>query len=224
MKHLAVEQVHALIAAAEGDRNTLLFTLLFQHGMRISEALALTPGHVKRGYLRIRPRKKGKPADEKMDSKTLELWNRVAACKTPNVMLFPVSRQWCSQLFHRYCEAAHIELQPRQGLHSLRHSLGHAMLASGSPLPVIQKALRHRSLSSTSVYLEADSRDVDHWRAKAVTGQVAQPTAPLSFAEIQAEMRRLAALALSMQAQADAQSAPSAASEPDVVSLLASQN
>jgi integrase len=219
MKHLQVEQVAALIEAAEGDRNKLLFTLLFQHGMRISECLALTQSSMQRGgYLRVRAKKKGKHTDEKMDPATVALWDKVAAHLCPNVMLFPFSRQWSDTLFHRYCDKAGIELPPRCGVHSLRHGLGHAMLASGSSLPEIQKALRHRSLQSTSVYLEADAADTDRARAKAIAGAVvprlsihgtvAVP-APMSLAAIQAEMQRLAVLAVQMQtAQAQVEAAP----------------
>lgn len=175
MKHLSPEAIGRLIAAAEGDRNRLLFTLVFQHGMRISEALALTKGSVHRGYLRVKPRKKGKPADERMNPDTLALWNRVNEHKLAHVLVFDgISRQWCSTLFHRACDRAGIQLQPRQGLHSLRHSLGHALLDAGASLPIIQKSLRHRSLSSTSCYLEQDSADVDRWRAKAIVGACAE--------------------------------------------------
>jgi site-specific recombinase XerD len=52
-------------------------------------------------------------------------------------MLFPISRQWASVLFHRACDKAGIQLQLRQGCHSLRHSLAHAMLDSGASLPVV---------------------------------------------------------------------------------------
>ena len=213
MKHLQVEQVAALIEAAEGDRNKLLFTLLFQHGMRISECLALTQSSMQRGgYLRVRAKKKGKHTDEKMDPATVALWNRVAEHLIPGTMLFPFSRQWSDTLFHRYCDKAGIELPPRCGVHSLRHGLGHAMLASGSSLPEIQKALRHRSLQSTSCYLEADAADTDRARAKAIAGAVYVGAAPasavagrltpartMSLAEIQAEIARLAVLALAMQ-------------------------
>ena len=215
MKHLQVEQVAALIEAAEGDRNKLLFTLLFQHGMRISECLALTQSSMQRGgYLRVRAKKKGKHTDEKMDPATVALWNRVAEHLCPNVMLFPFSRQWSDTLFHRYCDKAGIELPPRCGVHSLRHGLGHAMLASGSSLPEIQKALRHRSLQSTSVYLEADAADTDRARAKAIAGAVyvgaapasaaadrLTPAKPMSLADVQAEIARLSALALAMQSE-----------------------
>jgi len=216
MKHLQPDQIEKLIHAAEGDRNRLLFTLLFQHGMRISECLALTQGSMQRGgYLRVRAKKRGKHTDEKMDPATVALWNRVAEHLIPGTMLFPFSRQWSDTLFHRYCDKAGIELPPRCGVHSLRHGLGHAMLASGSSLPEIQKALRHRSLTSTSCYLTADAADVDRARAKAIAGTVlhlhgtvAVPP-PMSLAAIQAEMKRLAALAVQMQtAQAQVEAAP----------------
>lgn len=209
MKHLQVEQVAALIEAAVGDRNKLLFTLLFEHGLRISEALALTKGSMQRGgYLRVRARKKGKHSDEQVNPATVALWNAVTQNKLPGTLVFDgITRQWCSVLYHRACDAAQIALRPRQGLHSLRHSLGHAMLDSGAPLPCIQRALRHRSLSSTSVYLEADASAVDGWRSKAtqgvpvlhVHGTVELP-APLSLAAIKMEIERLSNLARAMQA------------------------
>jgi integrase len=220
MKHLLPEQVQRLIGAADGDRNKLLFTLLFEHGMRISECLALVKGSMQRGgYLRVKARKKGRHTDEKMNQQTIALWERVTEHLCPNVMLFPFSRQWASELFHAACDKARIELQPRQGVHSLRHSLGHAMLDGGAPLPCIQKALRHRSLSSTSVYLEADASAVDVWRSKAtaaptvlhVHGTVAVP--PMSLAAIRDEIARLSALALSMQQSAPE---PTAGTEPEI--------
>ena len=232
MKHLQVEQVGALIEAADTDRNKLLFKLLFEHGLRISECLALVKGSMQRGgYLRVRARKKGKHTDEKMNPATLALWNKVTEHLCPNVMLFPFSRQWSDTLFHRYCDKAGIELQPRMGVHSLRHGLGHAMLDSGASLPEIQRALRHRSLSSTSVYLEADAADTDQARAKAIVGTVAPesillhvhgtvaPPVP-SLAAIQAEIQRLTNLALALQAAQDtSKPVPVAACVTDVASL-----
>ena len=49
MKHLLPDQVQRLIEAVDGERNKLLFTMLFEHGLRISEALALTKSSVQRG-------------------------------------------------------------------------------------------------------------------------------------------------------------------------------
>jgi site-specific recombinase XerD len=196
MKHLSPEQVGALIKAAESDRDRLMLTVIYQHGLRVSECLALTRGHVVRGYLQLKPKKKGKRADERLDPATAELWAKVTAHILPRTLVFAISRQWASTIFHRCAQRAHIELQLRQGIHSLRHSLAHHLLDAGAPLPVVQKSLRHRSIGSTGVYLEADGRDVDKWRARALAGA---PAKPLSLSAIQAEMQRLAAIALSMQ-------------------------
>ena len=208
MKHLSAEAVNALLAAADSDRNRLFLAVIYQHGLRVSEALALTKGSVHRGYLRVKPRKKGKPADERMNPDTLTLWDKVTQHLCPGTLVFPFSRQWGSQIFHRAATKAGLELQLRQGVHSLRHSLAHHMLDAGASLPVVQKALRHRSISSTGTYLEADGRDVDKWRAEAITTQAAQPAPTVSLAEIQAEIERLSKLALSLQSDHGPQPAP----------------
>jgi len=205
VKHLTKEQVGTLIAATDGDRNKLLLSLCYEHGLRISECLSITTSHVRRGYLSIKGKKKGKRADERLSPATLELFEKVSANKCPNVLLFPFSRQWASTLFHRACDKAGITLQLRQGIHSLRHSLGHHLLDAGANLAVIQKALRHRSIGSTGVYLEADGRDVDVWRSKAVTGTVAAPSAPLTVAQVRAEIERLSKVAADMQDEIEAQ-------------------
>jgi len=184
VKHLSPEQVRDLIAATCGDRNKLLLTLTYEHGLRISEALSITKSHVRRGYLSIKGKKKGKRADEKLSPATLALFERVSANKCPNVLLFPFSRQWASALFHRACDKAGITLQLRQGIHTLRHSCAHHLLDAGASLPVVQKALRHQSLSSTGVYLEQDSCDVDRWRLRALHGSQPSPvTAPAPDAD-----------------------------------------
>jgi len=203
MKHLSPEAVGRLIEAADTDRNRLLFRLLYEHGLRISECLSLTRAHVRRGYLQIKGRKKGKRADEKMNLATLALFESVTKNLLPNTLIFPFSRQWASTLFHRACDKAGITLQLRQGVHSLRHSLAHHLLDAGAPLPVVQKSLRHRSIGSTGVYLEADGASVDSWRARAIAGQAVQSVAPASLAEIQAEIGRLSKVAALMQGEAD---------------------
>jgi hypothetical protein len=84
-------------------------------------------------------------------------------------------------------------------VHSLRHSLGHHLLDAGASLPIVQKALRHRSLSSTGVYLEQDAKDVDAWRAKAVVGGTYAAVPATSAAEVRGEMQRLKSRCLRIQ-------------------------
>jgi len=72
-------------------------------------------------------------------------------------------------------------------------------------LPEIQRALRHRSLSSTSCYLVADANDVDRARAKAIGGacEAVAQAAPLTLEDVQGEMQRLARLAATTQAEGE---------------------
>lgn len=94
----------------------------------------------------------------------------MTATLAPSTRIFPFRRQWASEIFHAAATKAEIELAPRQGIHSLRHSIAHHLLDAGAPLPVVQKKLRHRSLGSTGVYLEPDGADVDRWTAKVIGG------------------------------------------------------
>src|ERR1700733_3963159 len=203
VKHLSVEAVGRLIEAADTARNRLFLSICYEHGLRVSEALALARGSVKRGYLQIRAKKGGEGADERVSPITLALWEECTACLLPNTLVFPFSRQWGSSIFHAAAERAGIALQLRQGIHSLRHSLAHHMLDSGAPLPAVQRSLRHKSIGSTGQYLVCDQNDADRWRAKAIYGPAA-PAALPSLADIQVEIARLSKVASSIQAEAEA--------------------
>lgn len=199
MKHLEQSQVQALLRAAETDRNRLFLSVIYQHGLRVSECLALTRGSVKRGFLQIKGKKNGRRADERVNPATLALWEKVTACLLPNTLVFPFSRQWGSEIFHAAAERAGIALQLRCGIHSLRHSCAHHLLDAGAPLPVLQRVLRHKSIGSTGQYLVCDASDADQWRSKAITGTASPSEPPMSLATIRAEITRLSVLALSMQ-------------------------
>jgi hypothetical protein len=107
------------IKAAQTNRDKLLFTLLFEHGLRTSEGPSLTRAHVSRGYLQIRGKKKSRRADEKLNPVTLAPFESVTKTLLPRTLIFPFSRQWNSVPFHRACDKAGITLQLQQGLHSL---------------------------------------------------------------------------------------------------------
>lgn len=216
MKHLSKKQVADLIQAAEGDRDKLLLTMCYQHGLRVSECLSLTRAHVRRGFLMIRGKKKGKRTDERLSPEMLRLFESVTSTLLPHTLIFPFSRQWASAIFHRACERAGIALALRQGIHSLRHSIAHHLLDDGASLPIVQAVLRHRSISSTGVYLLCDSHDVDEWRARAVgtagsqaaaqaiahelpPSAQAQTQPTMTLAGIQEEIARLNRLALTLQ-------------------------
>jgi integrase len=84
MKHLSHDQIDALIAAAESDRDRLLFRLCYEHGLRISECLALTRANAQRDFLTIKAKKRGKRSEERLSAASIRLWASVTETLAPN--------------------------------------------------------------------------------------------------------------------------------------------
>ena len=167
MKHLDHVQVTNLISATTNPRNRLLLTMCYEHGLRISECLALTPRRVHSGFLDTMPLKDGKITSQRLSPATAALWDVVVATLAPDTMIFGFSRQQAGIIFHQAAAKAGIALRLRQGIHTLRHSCAHRLLDLGAPLTVVQRKLGHRNISTTSIYLEADDNTVDGWSSKA---------------------------------------------------------
>jgi len=166
MKHLTLDQVNRVVNSPTNLRDRLLLTLTYGCGMRVSEVIALTPVRVKHGHLLMKPGKGGKMTVQRLAPDTLDMWRVMVQGKGAKELVFGVSRQWAHEVFHEACRAAGVELGPRMGIHTLRHSIAHHMLDAGAPLPVVQRKLGHQSIGTTGMYLTADDEDVNAWSAK----------------------------------------------------------
>src|SRR5208282_4937966 len=83
MKHLTHNQVEQLLGAADSEKTKLLFSLCYEHGLRVSECLALTPIRVKAGFLDTKPLKDGKATSQRLTAATAKLWEdrRSGSCQ-----------------------------------------------------------------------------------------------------------------------------------------------
>jgi site-specific recombinase XerD len=115
--------VYRLPGAPAGDRDALLFLLLFQTGLRISEALSLTVGHLTHqpGALEIM----GKGGKMRLVACPAPLVHRLKAYAFdrglgPDDRLFPIGRKQAWQIIG--AAAAHIGLGKRVYPHLFRHS------------------------------------------------------------------------------------------------------
>jgi integrase/recombinase XerD len=168
----------AVAAAPQPYR--LVFTLLRETGMRVSEALDLRVGDVtlEAGHEALRVRE-GKGGFERVvilgataTPKSLRgLRAHLKALRAANEyeLLFRSRRgtrlsydavhyQWA-----KVCAAAELVDEagkPRYTLHQLRHTRGSELVAQGQPMEIIQRVLGHRDIRSTLGYAELSEAQV----------------------------------------------------------------
>jgi site-specific recombinase XerD len=170
---LATEEVGRILAAIREPRYIAFYALVFDTGLRISEAIQMKAGDVDRarGVIRIHG-KGGRERQVKLGDRAYELlrwyWREV---RIPGKHLEPLSKD--SFLFvnrlgtplNRNGARKALKLAAREaGIskcvtpHILRHSFATYQLESGTDLPVLQAQMGHGSIRSTQVYLHVSTR------------------------------------------------------------------
>jgi integrase/recombinase XerC len=172
-KPLTIEKASAVIEGAAstpdewiGARDTAVLLLLYGSGLRISEALALTPREAPcPGRDVIRVTGKGKkerlvpvlPVTREAIERYMGL---VPFTLQPDLPLFlgakggPLSPRIIQLVIARLREV--LDLPATATPHALRHSFATHLLSAGADLRQIQELLGHASLSTTQVYTEVD--------------------------------------------------------------------
>jgi hypothetical protein len=150
--------------APTGIRNKALVTVMYRAGLRISEALNLMPRDVdaKAGTITIMNGKGGKRRVVGLDPEAfsaLARWidRREQLGINGHARLFctlegqPLLAPYVRQALARLAKRARIDR--RVNPHALRHSFAAEMAREGKPMNLIQQALGHSSLGTTSRYL-----------------------------------------------------------------------
>jgi integrase/recombinase XerC len=155
-------------------RDAAALTLLYACGLRISEALALTPTQVSSSPMVIT----GKGGKQRMvpmvavAAEALDAYQKL--CPFPlakNEPLFrgakggPLSPRILQLLMERMRGA--FNLPDSATPHALRHSFASHLLGNGADLRIIQDLLGHASLSSTQIYTEVNRKHLLEQYAKA---------------------------------------------------------
>lgn len=147
-------------------RDAAVIALLYGAGLRISEALGLTPRAVPEGTDQITVTGKGNK------TRMVPLIAPVAAAIAAYRALCPIALAPDAPLFRgskggplspRIVQQAVERMRGALGLpetatpHALRHSFATHLLARGGEIRAIQELLGHASLSTTQVYTQVDS-------------------------------------------------------------------
>ena len=162
---LSRDEVQRLLDAVREPRYRVALMVAYSAGLRLSEILNLRVEDIDsaRMVLRVRQGKGKKDRYTLLSPVMLERLRAYWKLYRPKTYLFaskrgdrPISES-CLQ---RACTSAAREagLAKGVGVHTLRHCFATHLLESGTPVPVIQRLLGHRSVTTTALYTHVSAQ------------------------------------------------------------------
>jgi site-specific recombinase XerD len=157
---LSQGEVARFLAAVDNLKHRVILTVCYATGLRISEAVRLTPAAIdsQRMVIRVEQGKGRKDRYVMLPPRLLDMLRDYWRRTHPGQWLFPGDRPGqpiCPLTINYTCR----EVGQQCGIgkpvtpHSLRHAFAVHLLEAGTDLRTIQLLLGHRSLSTTSRYL-----------------------------------------------------------------------
>jgi integrase/recombinase XerD len=166
---LTPAEVCRLLAAVRSPKYRALFALLYDTGLRITEALNLKVGDLdrSRGVIHVHGGKGGKDRLVKLGDRLYGIlrayWQEVRQSQAQEASLSRESYLFVNrsggplsaQIAQRIIKLSALEcgLAGWVTPHTLRHSFATAQMEAGTSLPVLQAQLGHRDISTTQIYL-----------------------------------------------------------------------
>ena len=173
---LSPEEVLQFLDCVSSRKHRAILTTCYAAGLRISEAVALTPPAIdsKRMVLRVEQGKGQKDRYTLLSPKLLEVLRAWWRVEKPKDWLFPgdiPGRHITRFAVERECHEAHRLCKIPKPItpHSLRHAFAVHLLEQGTDVRKIQLLLGHRSLATTAKYL------------RIATSKVCSTTSPLDL-------------------------------------------
>lgn len=162
MKSLTWDELNRLREASTGLER-LMFTVMFNHGLRVSEVINLTDANVQDGHLVVQRLKGSKKTVQRILADEQELL-------TMKGRFFPMSRMTAWRKMQHYGALAGIPEFKRHP-HCLKHTTGRLAYKGGCGLPEIQAILGHVNGGNSIVYMQADESEAFAAFAAAITSQ-----------------------------------------------------
>jgi site-specific recombinase XerD len=186
---LSVDEVRRLLKiVGHHPKHQALVMTLYGAGLRISEALHLTPGDIdsQRMFIHVRGGKGNKDRLVKLSVNLLAVLRDYWRQRRPEVWLFPQDsnpdRAMESGTAHRIVARAakRAGITRRVSPHTLRHSYATHLLEAGVDLRSIQTLLGHRNLKTTARYTHVSE---DHLSAVRSPLDLLYPQQPAASAD-----------------------------------------
>lgn len=175
-EHLLPHEVEALIKAAKDtrypERNSALILIMYRHGLRVGETIALRWAQfdLGMGLVHINRLKKGVPSTHPIsarESRALHTLKRANHTNSPFVFLSergaPFSDRGIRKIIFEAGERAKLDFPVHP--HMLRHACGYYLALHGHDTRAIQAYLGHRSIEHTVRYTAlAPDRFKNFWQ------------------------------------------------------------
>ena len=158
--YISYQEAHAILEATQGNiRDYLLIACMWYAGLRISEALSLTPNSIRGQDFRIL----GKGGKERFVPVKQSLVNdllqyALAYKKAYNDRFFSITRSQAHRILNSYAQKA--GLQRKVHCHLLRHGYAVNLLKQCPNLVYLQELLGHSSIETTRIYTRAAMPDI----------------------------------------------------------------
>ena len=157
---LSQDEVARFLAAVDNLKHRVVLTVCYATGLRISEAVRLTPAAIdsQRMVIRVEQGKGRKDRYVMLPPRLLDLLRDYWKRTHPGAWLFPGNRPdhpMSPLSINRTCREVRLRcgIGKPVGPHSLRHAFAVHLLEAGTDLRTIQLLLGHRNLSTTARYL-----------------------------------------------------------------------
>jgi type 1 fimbriae regulatory protein FimB/type 1 fimbriae regulatory protein FimE len=174
-EHLLPDEVEALEKAAKvgrhPERDSLIILLMYRHGLRVGEAVALRWAQIdlRQGVMFVNRLKKGMPATHPISARESRLLHAFKRNSPPSPFVFQSERggPMATRNVHRIIaaagERANIDFPVHP--HQLRHACGYYLALKGTDTRAIQAYLGHTSIEHTVRYTNlAPDRFKDFWQ------------------------------------------------------------
>jgi integrase len=153
MKSLTRSELAGLREQAKqcSELDELMILVMFNHGLRVSEAINLDSSNIQGDYIVVQRLKNSKKTSQPLMGDEKEALKSLAA--KPG-KFFPMCRMTAWRKIQKYGKAANI---PEHKLHPhvLKHTAGKLAHLGGMGLPEIQCWLGHKNGGNTMKYMEA---------------------------------------------------------------------
>jgi integrase len=177
-KYLSPDEARRVIDAAgkvgrQPERDKLLLTMLYRHGLRLSEAIDLRWSDFdlesKARTLFVRRVKGSKSSTHTLEPDTARMLKRAKEGSDGNFVFRserggPLSSQIVQLIVARAGELAGLPFKVHP--HMLRHACGFALAEGGTDTRLIQDYLGHRSIANTVIYTETSARRLANVRVR----------------------------------------------------------